>query len=103
MARGSALLRRSHSQMRVSVVTRLCSMLVLCPRSNNRYFWDPGCARRRFAARALALFHRELRSRPNEVNSLGPHPQVLGPQPQNDCYFWDATLAQGARRLSAPR
>jgi hypothetical protein len=27
---------------------------------------------------------RERSSRPAEVNSAGPHPQILGPQPQND-------------------
>ena len=42
--------------------------------------------------RAAALFfcnrRRERSSRPSEVNSPGPHPQVLGPQPpqpQNAC------------------
>jgi predicted esterase len=28
--------------------------------------------------------HRERSSRPAEMNSAGPHPQVLGPQPQNE-------------------
>jgi hypothetical protein len=36
-----------------------------------------------FAVSLLTLSHRELSSRPAEVNSAGAHPQVLGPLPQN--------------------
>jgi hypothetical protein len=41
---------------------------------------------------------RELSSRPAEVNSAGPHPQVLGPQPQNGRHS-EATIFAGVTQL----
>ncbi len=42
---------------------------------------------------------RELSSRPAEVNSAGPHPQFLGPQPQNSRHFEATFVSAGVTQL----